>query len=64
MAKIEVDRQKYLLMCIDILKSPDGMINNMTQEFAEEEILRLAWRLGSMLVADKGWRSPSCVEMR
>lgn len=30
----------------------------------EEEILRLAWRLGSMLVADKGWRSPSCVEMR
>ena len=42
MSKIEVDRQKYLLMCIDILKSPDGMINIMTKEFAEEEILRLS----------------------
>ena len=42
MSKIEVDRQKYLLMCIYILKSPDGMINPMTKEFAEEEILRLS----------------------
>jgi hypothetical protein len=42
MSKIEVDRQKYLLMCIDILKSPDGMVNPMTKEFAEEEILRLS----------------------
>ena len=42
MSKIEVDRQKYLLMCIDILKSPEGLVNPMTKEFAEEEILRLS----------------------
>ena len=42
MSKIEVDRQKYLLMCIDILKAPEGLINSMTKEFAEEEILRLS----------------------
>ena len=42
MSKIEVDRQKYLLMCIDILKSPEGLVNSMTKEFAEEEILRLS----------------------
>jgi hypothetical protein len=40
--RITVDKQKYLLLCIDILKSPEGMINSMTKEFAEEEILRLS----------------------
>jgi len=29
-------------MCIDILKSPDGLVNGLTKEFAEEEILRLS----------------------
>jgi hypothetical protein len=42
MPKTEVDRTKYLLMCIDILKSPEGMVNGLTKEFAEEEILRLS----------------------
>ena len=42
MPKTEVDRTKYLLMCIDILKAPDGLVNGLTKEFAEEEILRLS----------------------
>jgi len=39
---VVVDKQKYLLLCIDILKSPEGLVNPMTKEFAEEEILRLS----------------------
>jgi len=42
MSMIEVSKSKYLLMCIDILKAPEGMVNSMTKEFAEEEILRLS----------------------
>ena len=42
MSKLEVNKQKYLLLCIDILKAPEGMVNPMTKEFAEEEILRLS----------------------
>jgi hypothetical protein len=42
MSMIEVSKSKYLLMCIDILKAPDGMVNPITKEFAEEEILRLS----------------------
>ena len=42
MPKIEVSKSKYLLMCIDILKAPEGMVNPMTKDFAEEEILRLS----------------------
>jgi len=40
--RITVEKQKYLLLCIDILKSPEGLVNSMTKEFAEEEILRLS----------------------
>ena len=40
--EVMVNRHKYLLLCIDILKSPEGMTNSMTKEFAEEEILRLS----------------------
>ena len=39
---IEVNKSKYLLMCIQILKAPEGIVDNMTKDFAEEEILRLA----------------------
>ncbi len=42
MSKIEVNKQKYLLMCIQLLKAPEGMVDSMTKEFAEEEILRLS----------------------
>ena len=42
MSKIEVNKQKYLLLCIDILKSPEGLVNPMIKDFAEEEILRLS----------------------
>ena len=39
---VVVDKQKYLLLCIDILKAPEGLVNSMTKEFAEEEMLRLS----------------------
>jgi|TARA_R100001163_G_C5019130_1_gene162445 hypothetical protein len=39
---IEVNKSKYLLMCIQILKAPEGIVDNMTKDFAEEEILRLS----------------------
>tara|TARA_A100000172_G_scaffold73583_1_gene55198 strand:+ start:432 stop:569 length:138 start_codon:yes stop_codon:yes gene_type:complete len=42
MSKIEVNKAKYLLMCIDILKAPEGLVNGLTKDFAEEEILRLS----------------------
>ena len=40
--EVLVNKHKYLLLCIDILKSPDGLVNSMTKDFAEEEILRLS----------------------
>ena len=41
MTKIEiaVDRQKYILMCIDIMKMPAE--DNTLKEYAEAELLRL-----------------------
>jgi len=39
MSKIEVDRQKYVLMCIDVIKLP--MEDHLLKEHAESELLRL-----------------------
>ena len=40
--RITVEKQKFLLLCIDILKAPEGLVNGLTKDFAEEEILRLS----------------------
>jgi len=42
MSKIEVNRQMYVVMCIQLLKAPEGIVDSMTKEFAEEEMLRLS----------------------
>ena len=39
MSKIEVNRQEYVLMCIDIMKCP--LEDNTLREYAEAELLRL-----------------------
>ena len=39
MSKIEVNRQEYVLMCIDIMKMP--VEDNTLREYAEAELLRL-----------------------
>ena len=39
MSKIEVNRQEYVLMCIDIIKMP--VEDNTLREYAEAELLRL-----------------------
>ena len=39
MSKIEVNRQEYVLMCIDIMKTPSE--SNTLREYAEAELLRL-----------------------
>jgi len=40
--RITVDKQKFLFMCIQLLKAPEGAVDSMSKEFAEEEILRLS----------------------
>jgi len=39
MSKIEVNKQEYVLMCIDIMKMP--VEDNSLKEYAEAELLRL-----------------------
>ena len=39
MSKIEVNKQEYVLMCIDIMKMP--VEDNTLREYAEAELLRL-----------------------
>ena len=39
MSKIEVNRQEYVLMCIDIMKMP--VEDNTLREYAEAELLRM-----------------------
>jgi len=30
--EVLVNKHKYLLLCIDILKAPEGLVNSMTKE--------------------------------
>ena len=39
--EILVNRQKYVLMCIDIIKMPSEIVDDTLKEYAESELLRM-----------------------